>query len=256
VSAELSDSLPADLPPGRLLGAADGRPLFWMSDSPPDASLYRRLLAAHPRTGLWPVITEAQAWKVGELEPEPVTDIDAHDPAVVMQGVWTDPVTPFEGEEELFGDDEFEDFGPYGDKCPGPAAAGKLMADPVETAEWFAGELEYDADSRLLLAPVTRGADLPAVVGWSGPISHSNQVAPLLALLRGWEDRFGVRVVRLGFDTLDVSVAAPPTTPEHALHVAAEHLAFCPDNVEQGPGSLRTYAETIRGCNNWSFWWD
>jgi hypothetical protein len=116
--------------------------------------------------------------------------------------------------------------------------------------------LEYGADSRLLLAPVKRGADLPAVVGWSGPINHSNQVAPLLALVRSWEDRFGVRVVRLGFDTLDVSVAAPPMTAEHALHVAAEHLAFCPDNVEQGPGSLRAYAETIRGCNNWSFWWD
>jgi hypothetical protein len=84
-------------------------------------------------------------------------------------------------------------------------------------------------------------------------MNHSNQVAPLLAMLRSWEDRFGARLVRLGFDTLDVSVAAPPTTEEHALHVAAEHWVFCPDNVDQGPGSLQEYAASIRGRNTWSF---
>ncbi|MBB5828353.1 DUF4253 domain-containing protein [Micromonospora carbonacea] len=51
-------------------------------------------------------------------------------------------------------------------------------------------------------------------------------------------------------------MAAPPTAAGHALRVAAEHLAFCPDNVRQGSGSLAAYAEEIRGRQSWSFWWD
>jgi hypothetical protein len=63
-------------------------------------------------------------------------------------------------------------------------------------------------------------------------------------------------VVRIGFDTLDLSVAAPPVTPEHAQQVAAEHYGFCPDNIEQGLGTLAAYAQAIRGEKLWSFWWD
>jgi len=51
-------------------------------------------------------------------------------------------------------------------------------------------------------------------------------------------------------------VAAPPVDPEHALHVAAEHWTFCPDNIVQGPGDLQGYAEQIIGEHAWSFWWD
>jgi hypothetical protein len=75
-------------------------------------------------------------------------------------------------------------------------------------------------------------------------------------MLRGWEDRFGVRVVAMGFNTLDLSVAAPPVTSRHSLHVAAEHWAFCPDSIFQGPGTLVDYAAEIRGKTSWSFWWD
>ncbi|WP_405997101.1 DUF4253 domain-containing protein [Streptomyces sp. NBC_00829] len=45
------------------------------------------------------------------------------------------------------------------------------------------------------------------------------------------------------FDQLVVSVAAPPHTQTEAEAVAAEHLAFCPDNLTQGPHTaLREYA--------------
>ncbi|TCN44053.1 uncharacterized protein DUF4253 [Kribbella orskensis] len=253
--ADLTASLSDDLPPGRLVGDAGGPPLFWLSEGPPDAELYQRLLAAHLRTGLWPVITDAQAWTDG-LFVEPVADIDDMDPLTVMRDIWTGLVTPVEGEAEFFGDDPFDDFKPFGQEFPGLAAAGEPMAEPGEVAVWFAGELGLGPDSRLLLAPAARSADLPAVVGWSGPMNHSNELAPLLAILRSWEGRFGVRLVRVGFDTMDLSVAAPPVTPEHAVQVAAEHVVFCPDNVEQGPGNLLEYAETIQGRNTWSFWWD
>jgi Domain of unknown function (DUF4253) len=86
------------------------------------------------------------------------------------------------------------------------------------------------------------------VTGWIGPANHA-QTAPLAAVVRSWEDRFGVRVTRVGFDTLDLSVAAPPQRTEHALHVAAEHFAFCPDNLQQaspGQDTLGGYAEQMR----------
>ncbi|MER7268575.1 DUF4253 domain-containing protein [Micromonospora carbonacea] len=48
----------------------------------------------------------------------------------------------------------------------------------------------------------------------------------------------------------------PTTCPGCWARVAAEHLAFCPDNVRQGSGSLAAYAQEIRGRQSWSFWWD
>ncbi|MEU9715603.1 DUF4253 domain-containing protein [Streptomyces sp. NPDC047976] len=49
----------------------------------------------------------------------------------------------------------------------------------------------------------------------------------------------------------------PPRTLAEALPVAAEHLAFCPDSVWQGSGTVRDYAaEALVGAAHWSFWWD
>jgi len=46
------------------------------------------------------------------------------------------------------------------------------------------------------------------------------------------------------------------TSMQAALAVAAEHFAFCSDNVYQGTGSIREYAEELPGATRWSFWWD
>jgi hypothetical protein len=53
-----------------------------------------------------------------------------------------------------------------------------------------------------------------------------------------------------------LSVAAPPTTLAAAQRVAAEHLAFCQENIEYDDGGLARYAEEILGVHHWSFWWD
>lgn len=75
-------------------------------------------------------------------------------------------------------------------------------------------------------------------------------------MLRSWEDRFGARVIAVGFATLALSVAAPPIDMTHAREIAYEHLAFCPDNIWQGPGSLPDYADALLGAPIWTFWWD
>ncbi|MFD8883716.1 DUF4253 domain-containing protein [Streptomyces erythrochromogenes] len=44
---------------------------------------------------------------------------------------------------------------------------------------------------------------------------------------------------------------------EDALPIAAEHFAFCPDNVWQGAHPpLAAYAEHLIDLNCWEFWWD
>jgi len=58
--------------------------------------------------------------------------------------------------------------------------------------------------------------------------------------------------------TKSVRLAAPPATTVEALAVAAEHFAFCPDNVWQGvsPFTLAGYAERLIDAAMWTFWWD
>jgi hypothetical protein len=40
--------------------------------------------------------------------------------------------------------------------------------------------------------------------------------------------------------------------------VAAEHFAFCPDNIWQNchPPTLTAYAERLIDAGHWEFWWD
>jgi hypothetical protein len=93
-------------------------------------------------------------------------------------------------------------------------------------------------------------------MGWNGAANVQPSAAPLTAVLRSWEDRFGATVLHVGFDTLDLLVRRPVTTEQAALAVAAEHFAFCADNVYQGAGSIREYAAELPGAGRWSFWWD
>lgn len=234
---------------------APTRPAYWLSDEPAGAGLWSRFRAEHHRSGLWPLLMDdsTQPWSAGQVAPEQVADIDTYRPSAFMSEVWADWAEPQgdEGEEDY----DFEDLAPFRRECPGLAPPGELMEDPDVVADWYAGILD-DGSMPLGLAAVGRGADALAVMGWQGAVNHNKWTAPLSAVVRSWEERFGVRVVRIGFDTLDVSVAAPPVTTDHALRVAAEHWAFCPDNITQGPGALAGYAQSIRGRNSWSFWWD
>jgi len=254
-----SRTLGVELPPGGVVwpdpSYAQRRvakhPAFWLSDAPVSAQLWTRLRAEHPRSGLWPVLLEdsTQPWSAGQIDPEPVPEIGLYEPTAFMSEVWSDWVA------RQVDPDVLEDLAPYGRHSPGLAPSGKLLADPEVTADRYA-DILCDGSRPLGLAAVERGADAIAEMGWQGALHHNEWTAPLAAVLRSWEERFAVRVVGMGFNTLELSVAAPPVTSKHALHLAAEHWAFCPDAVVQGPGTLAGYAEQIRGTTIWSFWWD
>ena len=234
-------SLGASLPPGELVWPDPGytgqgravTPAFWMSSDPVAGEDWALMRAWHPHSGLWPLLLDesAQPWAVGQVVPDDPRQIDHFTPEGFMTEVWQEWVAQMPA-------DAMEELEPYGAICPGPAPPGELRADPEAVADWYADRLAARG-LPLGLVAAGRGADALAVMGWQGALHHNEWMVPMAAVVRSWEERFGARVVSVGFNTLELSVAAPPVDPEHALHVAAEHWTFCPDNVVQGPGDLR-----------------
>ncbi|WP_205718384.1 DUF4253 domain-containing protein [Actinomadura sp. WMMA1423] len=148
---------------------------------------------------------------------------------------------------------------PYGRQWPGLAPSMESQGEPDSFAAGYAEHLLDRLSSlRLGLAAAERGSDALVSMGWSGPLNYTNDTGEIASVVRSWEDRFGARVVGAGFSELYLSVAAPPSTHEEALRVAAEHFAFCPDNIWQNttPATLASYAEHLVDLNAWVFWWD
>jgi hypothetical protein len=233
-----------------------GRPVIWVSDECLSGAgrHWSRLYDLREETGLHPLLLDTlegeptRPWHDGELSPTSVGAIDLLNANGVLRRLW----------DSVVGDDSDEDEGesdiPAG-RWPGLAPPGTPSGDADAVARRFAEEL--GADGWLLgLVPAGRGADTLTLAGWEGPCNHTNHTQEISAVIRSWEERFGARVVAVGFATLDLSVAAPPATIEHARRVAIEHHAFCPDNIWQGVGSFEEYAKSLVGSGRWSFWWD
>ncbi|MEU1535603.1 DUF4253 domain-containing protein [Streptomyces fagopyri] len=286
-------TLGLELPAGRLIdavgtshaleatGDGDGPlhdPLLWHADGPAAPGGWAALEPARRTSGLLPLLIDVgggqgapEDW---ELLPDEVSYPGDHDADEVLAEFWDAYAADELGADEdrpgmrtvaeVFGEQGTyeETVAPFGPAWPGLAPATEHGADPeacaAETADSLADSGSWLKEPRLALVPARRSADIPAAIGWSGPLNHEADVARLCAVLRSWEDRFGIRVVALTFDRLIVSVAAPPTTRDEAEAVAAEHFAFCPDNITQGHHeTLRAYAEhEVLGRRTWSFWWD
>ena len=60
----------------------------------------------------------------------------------------------------------------------------------------------------------------------------------------------------LGTDTMTLAVGRPPRDLSAATAIAAEHYAFCSDNIDQGVGSIGEYADSLVNESVWPFWWD
>jgi hypothetical protein len=257
-------ALGLNLPPGSLVTQTNEgpwpEPLLWVADgvaAPGTWAQYGVALGV----GLRPVFLQdeprVEEWWDGELDPGMMSDPGDHHAEEVLKAFWELAVadTADDGDE----DEEDETIAPFTGDWPGLASPARSAADPDECAADVAdGLIKHSvAGPRLALVPVGRAADIPAALGWSGPVNYENDVARLCAVLRSWEDRFGVRVVALSHARLDLSVAAPPQTLNEALVVAAEHFAFCPDNIWQGYETIRLYAEEALVRNaHWTFWWD
>ncbi|SNT49670.1 protein of unknown function [Asanoa hainanensis] len=216
---------------------------MWISDAPATPGSWAAARADHHRSGLWPLLLDSldrdgqRPWESGELGQPETSAPDDYDAETVLAHLFA--------------------VGAPDKGWPGLAPAGALIADPDDEADRAADALLHRQPwLRIGFVPAPRGSDTLAACGWHGPANHTNNTAQLCAVLCSWESRFGARAIGLGFDTLTLSIAAPPRTIEEALVISAEHLAFCPDNIYQGPGAIGPYAKQVLEARVWNFWWD
>jgi Domain of unknown function (DUF4253) len=256
--------LHADLPPGQFISPIpfhqrkfeDFEPppnpppaesVLWIADHAGSGSsaLWEKLAVQHLETGLWPLLLRGyeRPWRTGELDPDPASIIDAVDAETWLTSRWPD----FSGDCPC---------ARHYDGLPELAPPPESQGDPL----YWAARLGSRLPGCLALVPAARGADAIAMAGWTGPCNRIDRPSETAAILRSFEDRFGAVVVSVGFATLELSIASPPTSLDHALWVAAEHHAFCPDNFDpqddRGPLLFNEYAQALIGNHRWLFWWD
>jgi hypothetical protein len=149
----------------------------------------------------------------------------------------------------------------------GQAATG-LSAAPGRAADRFAADLAAAPGGVALLTGrdsgihigLVQAPDGAAALAACGFMSRRGRTAEDAAVIRSWQDPFGVRLCAVGFDCLALSVANPPVALEHCLRVAAEHLAYeTPEALVDGidtPLGFEEYAARLSGSTIWWFWWD
>ncbi|HZQ50135.1 MAG TPA: DUF4253 domain-containing protein [Candidatus Dormibacteraeota bacterium] len=198
----------------------------------------------------------ARPWDTHEFAPTDPRRIDAFDAEAELSHAWAGC---FEDPEEVP-----DELAPFGTEFPG-VATPPAIAPPAGFRRLFAGSSDPLDDSsalaamtqrRIALVAASRPADAITAIGWMGAVNVHDDPAPMSAILRSWEDRWFARVVEIGFDTLRLTVGNPPADQDTALALAAEHFAFCPDNVWQGAGTIKKYGQALVRNRVWDFWWD
>src|SRR2546425_3369914 len=263
------------LPAGRRLSGNPSMPLHgivmisapvaWLTDAAAldSGRLLYRLRKPAAEVGLVPVLLtgmegdDSRPWDSHEFSPTDPRRIDHFEAGRVLADMWSQNAN--EEDEETA-----EPAQPFGMEFPGLAAAptvnprsgfGRLFAkasDPTDDRH----VLESLGSRRVGLVAANRPSDAITAVGWTGAVNVHDDPVLMSAVLRSWEDRWAACVVEIGFDTLTLTVGIAPRDRQRALALAAEHFAFCPDNITQGPGTVAAYAESLRNSPVWTFWWD
>ena len=176
-------------------------------------------------------------WESGELGPQAFGALAGLEAPVLLREGWDGAVPdPEEDDEETA-----ELLAPFLRSFPGLAPDTSARASPAGLA---AAVASLEAPMRIGLVVAARPADTLVSIGWRGAANYHDTSAPLTVVLRSWEDRFGATVMHVGFDTVDLLVERPPLSDQAALAVAAEHFAFCLDNISQEPARYRSTPES------------
>jgi predicted DNA-binding WGR domain protein len=228
-------------------------PVLWATDAPmagAGRTLYE-LRQGSALVNLVPILLSGlsddpkRPWNSGEFSPTDPRSIDFFDAAAELGKAWQ---ANFSDEE----DQVVASAQPFGIEFPGlaspPAITNQISDD---------GDLLDKMNSRrVALVAAMRPADAITAIGWMGAVNVHDDPALMSAVLRSWEIRWHARVVEIGFDTLTLTVGNPPLDERTSLALAAEHMAFCPDNIWQGSETLVAYARSLLRNRRWDFWWD
>lgn len=108
------------------------------------------------------------------------------------------------------------------------------------------------------VAEADEAGDVLPAMGWI-PANWTDGALPVAAILRSWEDRFGARLLEVGFDEFRLLVDRPPRTLQAAQRIAAEQFAFadeCACAGQVGLTEVGTIPPCLVGTSIWGFWWD
>lgn len=139
---------------------------------------------------------------------------------------------------------------PFSRQFPGLALPGDMPLTPAE-ADTVPGAL---GAARIGLVPAARPADVLPLLGWTP--SDQSDALPIAAVVRSREDRFGARLLRVGFAEISVLAARPPEDTGHAQHLAAEQMVFCDECAGHGLSDVPSITGALLASPIWTFWWD
>lgn len=254
---------PIRLPAGKLVHAGEGSrtPVAWITREPvPEAGLvWKALSDAWPQTGLVPFLLghlpnePSRPWDTEEFWDDPVGvgEIDRMRAEAQLESLWHSKTHDYRGNplEDPYIDAE---LAPFSRQFPGLAPA----TDAELTGEQVTGILDSLGPRRLGLAPAQRPADVPPLIAWQAGNRYFRDAAPVAAVLRSWEDRFGATLLAIGFDEISLLAARPPRTIGHAQRIAGEHWAFCDECGGKGMRDIREITDQLLKSPIWTFWWD
>jgi len=262
------------LPAGRRVHAPGNgtapRPVAWVTATPvPDPGrVWSRLSDLSEQTGLAPFLAvtrrgyQGRPWKgriATDLNPyEDPAVADLFDAAAVLAQRWAGRA---EGQDEYADPEEERRFreweaariAPF-TQFPGLTPAIAEPLSPEELAACF----DSVPPARIGLAAAGRPADALIAMGWS-PGNWWDGAAPMTAVLRSWEDRFGARLLAVDRIIVRLLVTRPPRDRATALRIAAEQWAFayeCWPGKQVGLDYVDDIATHLINEPTWGFFWD
>ncbi len=139
-----------------------------------------------------------------------------------------------------------------------PGLAPPASGEPLSSAERRRA-LDDLPPARIGLVPADDPSGVLSAIGWH-PANWVDGQLPVMAVLRSWEDRFGVRLLELGLAEFKVLADRPPRTLAEAQRLAAEHVALADEcfygTDETAYNEVGAIAERLVNQPIWGFWWD
>jgi len=121
----------------------------------------------------------------------------------------------------------------------------------------FIGFRDYKDNSVMetILAyiPTTKPFEVFAWVPFGG-WNECPSAEDMIHISRYWYLKHNAVPAVISHDTLEFFCA--PLDMKSAMETAVEHYAVCPDNVDQGIGTVAALADSLTKSTVWWFWWD
>lgn len=189
----------------------------------------------------------------------------------------------------ILGPDLHSDMAGLAEDDDESVASLRKKAEQFNIDHWYRDQIEFTENDRLEdvefdfeTSSLKKGADrepdfiltdrlagaiylceIPCKNSWEVPLHRSfggfNE-CPVdevhSALFKEWHQRHGAEVVGMSCDTVELYVPRPVHEPSDAKRLAQQMYAYCPDNVEQGFGTVGALAQELLGAHSWSFFWE